>query len=128
MNLDDTTKEVDIVGGEAEDLPSALAEEDYPTGFLSALTDVNIQVLEQRVRKRLPVELRDRVTIATYDETLRFNVFIIDGRTQVVQPYFYGARGVESPTLLLRKHSSMTGMFATFERTFAWLWDRRSER
>jgi hypothetical protein len=102
-------------------------EEGYPAGHLSALTDLNIQILAQRVRQRLPADARPRLTIATYDETVRFNLLEIDRRTLVVQPYLHAARGVESPTFVVHKHSGMTGMFGTFEQTFAWLWERRTE-
>jgi hypothetical protein len=99
-------------------------EEDYPRGHLSTLTEMNIQILNQRVRKRLPAELRERLTLATYDETIRFNLLLVNGSLGVVQPYLPGERGVESPTFVLRQHASGPGLYAMFKHTFAWLWER----
>jgi hypothetical protein len=99
-------------------------EEDYSPGNLSALTEMNIQILSQRVRQRLPDEHRTRIQIATYDETIRFNIMLIDQQIAVIQPYLPAERGVESPTFLLRRHPSGAGLFPVFEQTFAWLWER----
>jgi hypothetical protein len=99
-------------------------EEDYPRGHLSTLTEMNIQILNQRVRERLPTELRERLTLATYDETIRFNILLVNGSLGVVQPYLPGERGVESPTFVLRQHVSWPGLYTMFEHTFAWLWER----
>jgi hypothetical protein len=89
---------------------------------------VNISILTQRVRKPLSAEARHRLCIATHDEPIRFNVMLFDRRLAVVQPYLHGARGVESPTFLLRRQHGIAGMFQTFEHTFDWLWERRTER
>lgn len=102
-------------------------EEGYEGGYLSALTDVNIQILKQRLRGRLPQELQHNIVIATYDETIRFNITLIDSTVAVVQPYLHAARGVESPTLVLRRHDNYPGLFETFNHTFEWLWERRTE-
>jgi len=100
------------------------AEEDYPAGHLSSLTAVNLQILTQRVRERLPEDLRDRVQIATYDETIRFNIVIVSDELAVVQPYLPGERGVESPTFVLRRHAGGPGLFGVFDQALAWLWER----
>jgi hypothetical protein len=99
-------------------------EEGYPPGHLSSLTEMNIQILDQRVRTRLSEAARSRLEIATYDQTIRFNLVLVDGQVGVVQPYLPEARGVESPTFVLHKLGSEGGLFASFERTFAWLRDR----
>lgn len=99
-------------------------EEGYPPGHLSALTEMNIQILEQRVRNRLSDTARGRLDVATYDECIRFNIVLVDHQVGIVQPYLPGARGVESPTFVLQKNSSGRGLFASFERTFAWLKER----
>lgn len=99
-------------------------EEEYEPGHLAALTDLNISILRQRVRQRLPEEARPRLMIATYDETIRFNLTLVDNDLAVVQPYLHAARGVESPTLLIRRRSSASGLYSTFEQTFEWLWGR----
>lgn len=103
-------------------------EEDYAAGYLSALTDLNIQILVQRVRQRLPDDARDRLQIATYDEIPRFNLVIVDDQLAVVQPYLPAARGVESPTFVLRRQSSLVGLFSTFGKVFDWLWARSTPK
>ncbi len=99
-------------------------EEDYAPGALSALTQMNIQILSHRVRDRLPDEHRARIQIATYDETLRFNILLVDQALAVIQPYLPAERGVESPTFLIRRRPSGIGLFPVFEQAFAWLWER----
>jgi hypothetical protein len=44
-------------------------EEGYPQGHLSALTERNRQILLKRVRERLPEPARERLHVASYDET-----------------------------------------------------------
>jgi hypothetical protein len=39
----------------------------------------------------------------------------------VVQPYLSTARGVESPTFLLRRRRQRPGLYAVFEQMFQWL-------
>jgi hypothetical protein len=92
-------------------------EEEYPPGQLSTLTSFNIQVMT-RLRNRLPAEARDRVQIGVYDETIRFNIILVDDRTCVVQPYLPNARGIDSPTLLLRRNASPGGLFPVFEQVY----------
>lgn len=103
-------------------------EEGYDAGHLATLTDLNINILDQRVRQRLPDDARQRLIIATYDEVIRFNITILDGTTAIIQPYLYGARGVEAPTFVLRKHDGGAGLFPAFERTVTWLWERSNPR
>src|SRR5262249_32256079 len=57
-------------------IKSREVEEGYPTGHLSALTQLNIQVLTKRVRDRLDDDSRERLEIGTYNETIRFNITI----------------------------------------------------
>jgi hypothetical protein len=85
------------------------AEEDYPAGHLSALTEMNVQILVQRVRERLPADHRDRIQLATYDETIRLNITLVYAELAAVQPYLPGESGVESPTFVLRRHESGPG-------------------
>lgn len=96
-------------------------EEGYPQGHLSALTEMNRQILMQRVRERLPETARDRLQITTYDQTIRFNILLIDQEIGLVQPYLATARGVESPTFLLRRQPHRPGLYAVFEQMFEWL-------
>lgn len=99
------------------------AEEDYPEGQLSALTALNLGIME-RLSERLTEDARARLQFAVYDEPIRFNVFLIDGQLCVAQPYLPQTRGVDSPTMLLRKRPSSGGLFPTFERVFTSLWER----
>lgn len=99
-------------------------EEGHPAGDLSTLTALNIQFLNQRVRQRLPIEFRDRVQIATYDETVRFNIMLIDGETCVVQPYLPEARGVDSPTFIATREDGDHGLYETFDQVFRSTWQR----
>ena len=98
-------------------------EEGHPDGHLSALTEINRQVLVQRVRERLPEQARARLEVATYDETIRFNILLLNRETGVVQPYLSTARGVESPTFILRRRERR-GLLDVFEEMFGWLRER----
>lgn len=99
-------------------------EENYPQGHLSALTEMNIRILTDRVGKRVGADARARLQLASYDEIPRFNLLLVDHRVAVVQPYLPFHRGVESPTLLLRRQTSTPGLFAIFAQLFDELWER----
>lgn len=103
-------------------------EEGHVAGHLSALTEVNIQILTERVRNRLSDEAKPRLLIATYEETIRFNIMCIDQRVAVVQPYLPTHRGVESPTFLLRRRPRGTGLFPVFEHVFDSMLERSTPR
>jgi hypothetical protein len=98
-------------------------EEEYQPGFLSSLTKLNIDLLS-RLRDRLPSPVRERLSIAVYDETIRFNILIADGQACVVQPYLPRARGVESPTLLIRPDRGNASLFPVFENVYQSLHER----
>jgi hypothetical protein len=100
------------------------AEEGYHPGQISALTELNIQSVTQRVRSQLPPEAADRLQVAVYDETTRFNLILIDRQTCVMQPYLPNTRGVDSPTFLIHRTSATHGLFPTFEQVFSSLWER----
>jgi hypothetical protein len=100
-------------------------EEGFPTGHLAALTELNIQGLIRRVRDRLADDAQERLEVATYNETVRFNITIVDGVTCVVQPYLPESRGVDSPTFVIRRQPSGTGLYNTFDQIFNMLWERR---
>jgi hypothetical protein len=108
-------------GGES--ITAREREEEHQPGFLSSLTRLNINVLS-RLRDRLPAAVRDRLKIAVYDETIRFNILIADGQACVVQPYLPQARGVDSPTLLIRPRGEPGSLYAVFEQ----VWDALAER
>lgn len=98
-------------------------EESYSPGELSSLTEMNIRTLTQRVRSRVPEAIRDRLKIAVCDETVRFNIVLIDDQVCIVQPYLPGIRGIDSPTFVIRNTSS-SGLFGMFTEVFNWLWER----
>lgn len=98
-------------------------EEGYTPGQLAMLTELNIQTLAGRVGDRLTPQARERLHIAVYDETVRFNIMLVDNTTGVVQPYLPASRGVEAPTFLIHRHSPSTGLFPVFEQVFTSLWE-----
>jgi hypothetical protein len=97
-------------------------EEGYTGHHLVMLTKLNIEVLS-RLRDRLPESARDRLSVAVYDETIRFGIVLLDGTTCVVQPYLPQARGVDSPTFVVRRRPE-PGLYSTFERIYTELWER----
>ena len=96
-------------------------EEDMTAGHLGALTALNLQGV-LRVRDRLPTEIRDRIEVATYDQTIRVNITLINDSLCIAQQYLPHARGVESPTMVIRKRWPAAGLYHVFERTFDELW------
>jgi hypothetical protein len=98
-------------------------EEGYTDHHLVMLTKLNIEVLS-RLRDRLPGPVKDRLSIAVYDETVRFGIVLVDGETCVVQPYLPQARGVDSPTFVVRRCPTESGLYSTFERIYTELWGR----
>lgn len=92
-------------------------EEEYQPGFLADLTRLNIQVMT-RLRDLLPDAAQERLRLAVYDETIRFNILLFNSTTAVVQPYLPQARGIESPTLLLRRTSGLGGLYPVFEQVY----------
>ncbi|MFF9607662.1 DUF5919 domain-containing protein [Streptomyces sp. NPDC014684] len=101
------------------------SEESYPEGRLSALTAMNLTIMEERVAGRLSSAAAERLRIGVYDEPIRFNILLIDSQLCVAQPYLPEARGVDSPTFLIRKHRAAGGLYSTFEQIFSSLWERR---
>ncbi|MEV6348173.1 DUF5919 domain-containing protein [Actinoplanes sp. NPDC051851] len=96
-------------------------EEGMPAGQLGALTTLNLQGI-LRVRDRLPVEVRERIEVATYDQSIRVNIVLIDDVMCVAQQYLPHARGVEAPTMVIKKRWPTLGLYPVFERTFDELW------
>jgi hypothetical protein len=97
-------------------------EEGFAAGHLGALTTLNLQSM-LRVRDRLPAEVRDRFEVATYDQTIRFNITFIDNELCIAQPYLPRARGVEAPTMVIRKRWPTAGLYPVFDRIFDELWN-----
>jgi hypothetical protein len=102
-------------------------EEGHRPGRLSTLTELNILMMTDRVRGKLSEYARRRVRLATYDEVVRFNITLVDGRIGVIQPYLPAARGVDSPTLLLEHRPDGVGLFPIFSQVFESLWNRGTE-
>ncbi len=102
-------------------------EEEHPAGHLATLTGLNIEVM-RRLRDRLPAEAHDRFRIAVYDETIRFNIVVVDDHTCVVQPYLPQARGIDSPTLLIRRNGEPGGLYPVFEQVYESIQERSKPR
>ena len=98
-------------------------EEAYAPGHLAGLTSLNIQIVA-RLRDQLPVPDRERVRLAVYDETIRFNIILVDDHTCVAQPYLPHARGIDSPTLLIRRGDAPGGLYPIFEQVYDSLEER----
>jgi transcriptional regulator with XRE-family HTH domain len=103
-------------------------EEGFAAGHLSSLTALNMHTLTSRVRDRLPDDKRDHLQIASYDETIRFNITLIDDTLCIAQPYLPELRGVESPTMVIQQRSPHAGLYPTFARIFTMLWERSQPR
>jgi len=70
------------------------------------------------LRDRFPADSRDRLRLAVYDETIRFNIILVNDHICVAQAYMPSARGVDSPTLLIRRTQSDGGLYPVFEQVF----------
>src|SRR3954467_2620105 len=100
-------------------------------GELSRSVEMSILHM-RRVRSRLRDP--DAFAIQVYDETPRFTACLVDGDgtdgIAVVQSYLRGARGMESPVLVLRGGSRLVksddmhegGLFATYREEFELTW------
>jgi hypothetical protein len=99
-------------------------EENFPPGRLSDLTKLNIQTLQETVRDRLTPETRQRFQLAVYDETIRFNIILIDDQIGIVQPYLPAVRGIDSPTFVLHRRWQDLGLLPVFENVFSSLWQK----
>lgn len=98
-------------------------EEGHAPGMLSALTELNIQIL-QRLRTGLSAPGQERFELRSYDEVPRLNLLLVDDRTCVVQPYLPQAQGVDSPTMLITRDPAHAGLYITFDQVFTSIWDR----
>lgn len=98
-------------------------EEDHLPGNLSVLTRLNIDILA-RFRDRLPDGAGERLRLAVYDETIRFNLILSGDHLCVAQPYLPKARGVDSPTMLIQATTAPGGLFGVFEQVYEALAER----
>jgi hypothetical protein len=108
---------------DSESMRSREREEEYPPGHLAGLTSLNIQIMA-RLRDHLPGPDRDRVQLAVYDETIRFNIILVDDHICVAQPYLPHARGIDSPTLLINRGRAPGGLYPIFEQVYDSLQER----
>ena len=99
-------------------------EENYVPGTLSELTRINLRSLQDRVRGQVPEDARPRLEIATYDETIRFNIVLVDDHIGIVQPYLPAMRGIDSPTFVLQRKWQDRGLYPVFEAIVSSLWTR----
>ncbi|MEU5307615.1 SAV2148 family HEPN domain-containing protein [Streptomyces sp. NPDC021562] len=100
-------------------------------GELARSVEMNILHM-RRVRSRL----RDpgAFEIQVYDDTPRFSAYLVDGDgadgVAIIQSYLRGARGMESPVLVLRNGNKVvksdelveTGLFPTYREEFEMAW------
>jgi len=98
-------------------------EEGHTPGHLAMLGQLNLKII-RKVQERLPADAAGRVEIRLYDETVRFNITLIDQSLGIVQPYLPDARGVDSPTFVIRKKMPDVGLYRIFDHVFNSLWDR----
>jgi Domain of unknown function (DUF5919) len=124
--LDGTQLNCLFLDPKGEAIKAREREEEYPPGHLSGWTSLNIDVL-CRIRDRLPSGAQDRMRLWVYDETIRFNIVLVDDRTCVVQPYLPQARGIDSPTLLIRRNSAPGGLYPIFEQVYDALQERSKQ-
>ncbi|MBB5776779.1 DUF5919 domain-containing protein [Nonomuraea jabiensis] len=99
------------------------AEERYTDNTLTTLTALNITMLT-RLRDRLDTASAQRLELHVYDETIRFNLLIVDRAFCVVQPYLPEARGVDSPTFVIKDNTAAEGLFPIFDQVFRDMWER----
>jgi hypothetical protein len=97
--------------------------EEYAPGILANLTSLNIQIMT-RLRDHLPAHTRERMQLAVYDETIRFNVLLVGDDVCVVQPYLPQSRGIDSPTLLIRRDGTPGGLYPIFEQVYGAIAER----
>lgn len=98
-------------------------EEGYEGGELSALTQLNVNTLNTRVRGRLSEDANARLFLAKYDQVIRFNVVLVDDRVCIMQPYLPAVRGIDSPTFVITNNGP-DGLYAVFVEVFDWLWGK----
>ncbi len=99
------------------------AEEEHEDEHLANWTRTNLRLL-LRVRDSLAPESAARVQIRVYDETIRFNILLIDGELGVVQPYLPRTRGKDSPTMVMHPLASRPDLYTVYRDLFESIWER----
>ncbi|GAB1331686.1 DUF5919 domain-containing protein [Streptomyces sennicomposti] len=100
-------------------------EEGYSENRLSDLTAMNLMILREHVAARLSPEAQGRIEIGVYDEPIRFNLLLVDAELCVAQTYLPQARGIDSPTFVIRRRRPTGGLYSSFEQVFSAMWERR---
>jgi hypothetical protein len=108
---------------EGESIRSREREEGHSDGTLARLTKINIGTME-RLRERLTPAAQERMRIRTYEDTIRFNITLIDGETGIVQAYLPAMRGVDNPTFVTRRHPVHRGLYDVFRDVYESLWEK----
>ena len=108
---------------EGEAIKQRGQEEHHEEGHLEHWTRANINVA-RRIRDGLPADAAGRVELRTYDETVRFNVMLVDRRIGVLQPYLPASRGVDSPTFVMERKDPDNDLFSVAEAVFESTWKR----
>ena len=83
------------------------------------MTDVKREIAESTNGDNV----RGSVEVAIYDETLRFNVLLVDDLC-LAQAYLPASRGVDSPTFVMRRQDSTPGLYPVYEQVFDSQWER----
>jgi transcriptional regulator with XRE-family HTH domain len=109
-----------LLDPDGEAIKAREREEGYLDGYLSRLNELNVSLLI-RLREQLPPADRPRLEIAVYDETIRFNIILVDEKIGFVQPYLPHARGVSSPTFALERATGPAGLYPTFDQIYTTL-------
>ncbi|MBP2479128.1 hypothetical protein JOF53_008000 [Crossiella equi] len=129
MLNDGTEIKVLFLDPEGESIKAREAEESHSPGLLSMLTRINIQSI-LRLKTLVSQDSEGRLLVRTYDEPIRFNIIIVNQRTAVVQPYLPSSRGMDSPTMVIRRFEdfpNIPSLFKTFNAIFEQIWERSVE-
>ncbi|GAA3126379.1 MULTISPECIES: DUF5919 domain-containing protein [Nonomuraea] len=76
------------------------------------------------LRDRLDTTSAQCLELHVYDETIRYNLIIVDRALCVIQPYLPQARGVDSPPFVITDSTAAEGLFPIFDQVFRDVWER----
>lgn len=99
-------------GADADENEAREAEEFYTDSTLTAL---NI-TMRTMLGNRLVPEAVKQLELRVYDETIRFNILLIDGAKGVVQPYLPQSRLADSATFVLTDNTASDGLIPSSTR------------
>ncbi|MGL5826527.1 MAG: DUF5919 domain-containing protein [Nocardioides sp.] len=98
-------------------------DEGHEPEHLTHLTRTNLHVLTA-MRAELPESAAERVQLRTYDETIRFNIVLVDHSLGIVQTYLPRSRGLESPTMVMQPLQGLPDLYGVYRSLFEDLWNR----